>query len=135
MTTEHHPACTAGSDHVPNLHLGDNAGSGAQYCDGNTTTEQTTTRAPYPHDTHDGVPQCPTCGDGRLMLIEGGYERGWYLRWEEMDDQPGKYVLFADDDGWGDEGDDKYFVRCASCLAEYAAPEAGPEEEDGWSWA
>lgn len=40
MTTEHHPACTAADDHAPNLHLGDNAGSGAQYCDGQTTTEQ-----------------------------------------------------------------------------------------------
>jgi len=100
-------------------------------------------RAPWPQQTYDGEPWCPKCGDGRLALIEGGYEREWRLRWEEMDDAPGQVVLFAEDDGlesYGDDGDGDYFARCTSCLATFEAPGDGPLDEcdgegGGWVWA
>lgn len=68
------------------------------------------------------------CPHDRIVLVEGGYEREW--EWDEFDDVLGAPV--ATDrglEGFADEGDSTYRLRCKSCLKDMGDP------PDDWEWA
>lgn len=66
-------------------------------------------------------PDLRRCPHDRIVLVESGYEREW--AWIEGDPEIGPPVAqFSGLEGFSDEGDGVYRLRCKTCLKDLGEP-------------
>lgn len=74
--------------------------------------------------------ECPHC-QGKMLLVEGGYERTWTMRnHHDFDDSMPDQLTAVSTSGseaFSDDGDGVYVTRCATCLAVFEVP-------GEWEW-
>lgn len=74
--------------------------------------------------------ECPHC-QGKMLLVEGGYERTWTMRnHHDFDDSMPDQLTAVSTSGseaFSDDGDGVYVTRCATCMAVFEVP-------GEWEW-